>query len=186
MGGWKANVSYTLNTTDRPAVVYAVDCKGANGTGAFTEDIMPTLISDPPGKAHAVAYRMCSVNSGAWQSDNPEIGCYETDVACTLDGNTSPACNQGGVFVVSADCSNGTIDPDKTCTLQAKPNGGRSLNCMPILIFDARGNGEGGVSPTLTGDHQDRITDYTALVVSRKQDSDGSENPKLQKPFGRQ
>ena len=24
----------------------------------------------------------------------------------------------------------------------------------------------GGVSPTLTGDHQDRITDYTALVVS--------------------
>lgn len=32
-------------------------------------------------------------------------------------------------------------------------------------IYDARGNGEGGVSPTLTGDHQNRITDYTAIVL---------------------
>lgn len=34
-----------------------------------------------------------------------------------------------------------------------------------IRIYDARGNGEGGVSPTLTGDHENRITDYTALVL---------------------
>ena len=34
-----------------------------------------------------------------------------------------------------------------------------------FLIFDARGNGGGMISPTLTGDHQDRITDYTAIVV---------------------
>lgn len=33
------------------------------------------------------------------------------------------------------------------------------------LIFDARGNGKGGVSPTITGDHQNRITDYTAIVL---------------------
>ena len=76
---------------------------------------------------------------------------------------------------MSVDCRNATIDANKTHTLQAKPNGGQSLNCMPVLIFDARGNGEGWVSPTLTGDHQDRITDYTALVVSKKPDSDGSE-----------
>ena len=31
-------------------------------------------------------------------------------------------------------------------------------------IFDARGNGEGNISPTITGDHQNRITDYTAIV----------------------
>lgn len=34
-----------------------------------------------------------------------------------------------------------------------------------VLIFDARGNGMGGVSPTITGDHQNRITDYTAIVL---------------------
>ena len=32
-------------------------------------------------------------------------------------------------------------------------------------IYDARGNGGGVISPTLTGDHQNRITDYTAIVV---------------------
>lgn len=31
-------------------------------------------------------------------------------------------------------------------------------------IFDARGNGNGRVCPTLTGDHESRITDYTAIV----------------------
>lgn len=142
---------------------------------------MPTLIADSEGKAHAVCYRLCSTGSNSWKSDNPDTGCYETDVAPTLDTKADPTCNQGGVFVVSVDCRNATIDADKTHTLQAKPNGGRSLNCMPILIFDARGNGEGGVSPTLTGDHQDRITDYTALVVSRKQDSESTEKAGLPK-----
>lgn len=32
-------------------------------------------------------------------------------------------------------------------------------------VWDSRGNGEGGVSPTLTGDHENRITDYTAVAV---------------------
>ena len=31
-------------------------------------------------------------------------------------------------------------------------------------VYDARGNGDGEVVPTLTGDHEDRVTDYTALV----------------------
>lgn len=32
-------------------------------------------------------------------------------------------------------------------------------------VFDARGNGDGQTAPTLTGDHQNRITDYTAIVM---------------------
>lgn len=31
-------------------------------------------------------------------------------------------------------------------------------------VYDARGNGDGSTVPTLTGDHQNRITDYTALA----------------------
>lgn len=34
-----------------------------------------------------------------------------------------------------------------------------------VLVFDARGNGGGAICPTITGDHQNRITDYTAVVV---------------------
>ena len=35
-------------------------------------------------------------------------------------------------------------------------------------IFDTRGNGDGQIVPTITGDHESRITDYTALAVERK------------------
>lgn len=42
-------------------------------------------------------------------------------------------------------------------------------------IFDARGNGGGGISPTITGDHQNRITDYTAIVIEYDEDICGEE-----------
>lgn len=35
-------------------------------------------------------------------------------------------------------------------------------------IFDARGNGDGQIAPTITGDHENRITDYTAIAIERK------------------
>lgn len=33
------------------------------------------------------------------------------------------------------------------------------------VIYDARGNGDGRTCPTITGDHENRITDYTAIVT---------------------
>ena len=39
----------------------------------------------------------------------------------------------------------------------------------PTVVYDARGNGNGNISPTLTGDHQNRVTDYTALCVGNGQ-----------------
>jgi DNA (cytosine-5)-methyltransferase 1 len=35
-------------------------------------------------------------------------------------------------------------------------------------VFDARGNGDGKIVPTITGDHENRITDYTAIAIERK------------------
>lgn len=34
-----------------------------------------------------------------------------------------------------------------------------------VKVFDARGNGDGQIVPTITGDHENRITDYTAIAV---------------------
>jgi site-specific DNA-cytosine methylase len=36
----------------------------------------------------------------------------------------------------------------------------------PAVVYDARGNGDGTVAPTMTGDHQNRVTDYTGVVVT--------------------
>lgn len=35
-------------------------------------------------------------------------------------------------------------------------------------VYDARGNGDGQTSPTITGDHNNRVTDYTALCVRER------------------
>lgn len=35
-------------------------------------------------------------------------------------------------------------------------------------VFDARGNGDGQIVPTITGDHENRIIDYTAIAIDRK------------------
>jgi DNA (cytosine-5)-methyltransferase 1 len=33
-------------------------------------------------------------------------------------------------------------------------------------VFDARGNGDGKTVPTITGDHESRVTDYTAILTA--------------------
>lgn len=35
------------------------------------------------------------------------------------------------------------------------------------VVYDARGNGDGKIVPTITGDHENRITGYTAIVTER-------------------
>lgn len=58
-----------------------------------------------------------------------------------------------------------------TGTLRAQEKGHPPL----VLVYDARGNGDGAISPTITGDHQNRITDYTAIVLEVKSDGKESE-----------
>ena len=49
-------------------------------------------------------------------------------------------------------------------------NGNASGRNTPIvLVYDARGNGGGATAPTITGEHQSRITDYTAIVVEENE-----------------
>lgn len=49
-------------------------------------------------------------------------------------------------------------------TLPAMDNGGANSQAV---LYDARGNGDGVLCPTLTGDHENRVTDYTAITVYR-------------------
>ena len=48
------------------------------------------------------AFGICSKDSNAMKSDNPNSGFYEADSSRTLDGNGgNPSCNQGGIAVVA-------------------------------------------------------------------------------------
>jgi DNA (cytosine-5)-methyltransferase 1 len=37
------------------------------------------------------------------------------------------------------------------------------------VVYDARGNGNGEIVNTITGDHENRVTDYTAIVLNERQ-----------------
>lgn len=54
------------------------------------------------------------------------------------------------------------------------------LSCK---TYDPRGNGDGEICCTITGDHQSRITDYTAILLEKKMVFDGSRRHGYE-PFG--
>lgn len=72
----------------------------ACGTHASGPHLTKTLVTSA---ADAKVYGICSFDSNAMKSDNPESGIYEADSARTLDLNGgNPACNQGGMAIVQS------------------------------------------------------------------------------------
>lgn len=118
--GVKEDVCYTLNTIDRPAVAFALDCRNM----AANEELSATLQAKSNG-GQSLNYI------------NPV--CY----AATTEPN----------MVVCDDCSPAIRSRD-----YKDPN---------IVCYDARGNGDGKTSPTITGDHNGRITDYTSVIIEK-------------------
>jgi len=57
---------------------------------------------------------------------------------------------------------------ERSPTLNAECGGNK-----PAICYDARGNGGGTIASTMTGDHQRRVTDYTALVMESGQPNAG-------------
>jgi len=57
-------------------------------------------------------------------------------------------------------------DGDPMFTLQQSQQHG-------VFTYDARGNGDGAVVNTMSGDHQNRVTDYTALVLRNREGKPG-------------
>lgn len=113
---------------------------------------------------------------------------WRENICYTLNTVDRPA------VAYSADCRNMQLNEEISGTLQAKENGGYSLNYQnpkrgeyvesevgstllahlaveprDIVVYDARGNGDGQIVPTLTGEHESRVTDYTALAVGNGQ-----------------
>jgi DNA (cytosine-5)-methyltransferase 1 len=159
-------------------VVLAVDCRNGtedpnvNGTLQAKSNGGWNYNSNNVVREKATPYGICSYESNAFKSSNPHSAIYKADTARTLDNNGgNPACNQGGIAVVDK-CypieGNGARpshfgsgygkDGDPSFTLNHVEQHG-------VATYDARGNGDGNIACTLTGDHQDRVTDYTALVV---------------------
>jgi hypothetical protein len=98
-----------------------------------------------------------------WRSETGTIE-YEEERAPCLQANMPPNVCKKEVW------------PEKTRSLVARADGSPCIDRGQPFIYDARGNGDGKIANTLTGDHQNRISDYTALAalpiaISSKQQS---------------
>lgn len=136
------------------------------------------FVAEPPK-----AYSFDSLASNSMKSSNPHSGCREVEIAKTLDTSPpNPAKNQGGIAILDVlpfdttqitSPQNGNNphfgDPCHPLAATAHPPAAVCLNYInPVaepLIYDARGNGDGISSPTMTGDHNSRVTDYTAITL---------------------
>lgn len=178
--------------------------EGLRGNFAQSREAREETAADAVGSAGG-DYRVFDIagtTSNSMKSPTQDSCFRERKVTRTLDTWVdTPECNQGGnVVVYAADCRNLRLTEEVSGTLQAKENGGYSLNYQnpvvyqnpkygeyveseigstllahlaawptDIVVYDARGNGDGKIVPTLTGDHESRVTDYTALAVGNGQ-----------------
>lgn len=170
--GEDGDPAYTLQANHEHGVCYCIagnivdrsDTAGANGLGA-KEEVGYTLNTID---RHVVAYSINPLSSNSMKSANPHSGFNETNVSKTLDcSDANPTKNQGGLAIVQPmpiQNKTGTLSPGAHV---GSYNGQDAYNDMLVRcrVFDARGNGDGKIVPTITGDHENRITDYTAIAV---------------------
>ena len=122
--GWRKDVSYTLNTVDRPAIAFT---QNQRDEVRDLGDVAGSLAAESGMKQQTYVVAGFSYGQGAKARS---IG-YQEEVSPTI-------------------------------------RSGEGSNQKPC-VYDARGNGNGEIVPTITGDHQSRVTDYTAICVGNGQ-----------------
>jgi len=76
----------------------------------------------------------------------------------------------GEMYTLDATDRHSVVYPDTARTLTAEHDGSWCVDKGPnVVCYDARGNGCGEIAMTMTGDHESRVTDYTAICVGNGQ-----------------
>ena len=141
-------MSYTLNTMDRHAVAYGVPLGfRAENTREYEEKATTVCNGTRPGYCNAVVYAVDCRNAKVDSKTNGTLQANESGTSLNLNNVVIMATGQANAEVT------GNVIPCLNC------------NHEQPIVFDARGNGDGKAVPTITGDHENRVTDYTAVCV---------------------
>ena len=157
--GWRDDdISFTLNTVDRPAV-YAIENHPADSRVRVSGDGIVQTLSSRMGTGGGNT-PMCMICIGNGQVDSLGMqekadalncmhdqqaiisidrvsfnqgknACYNINISD--DGIAPSQIAKGPSAVCAVDCRNGTENPDINGTLQSKPNGGMSLNLQNVV-----------------------------------------------------
>lgn len=151
----ESETMFTLNATDRHGVCYLLNDQGGQSMAVEDGRVSPTLRAE----SHAHEPIICVAFVAGQGAKANGIGWAE-EQAPTLR-------TDGGLSAM----------PTVLCRAHGQANAETLEECSPSLtcnheqpiVFDARGNGDGKVVPTITGDHESRVTDYTAIVAFSKE-----------------
>lgn len=181
----KPNGGYSLNFQNPIAYTMKIrsGCEGG-GKGALVQTeksaTLSTLqdqtvfqavpvLNDQGGSVMDVSYDVTGALRAQEHGHQPIVfDARENGVSKTLDcSDANPTKNQGGLAIVQPmpiQDKTGTLSPGAHA---GSYNGQDAYNDMLVRcrVFDARGNGNGKIVPTITGDHESRITDYTAIMM---------------------
>lgn len=127
---------------------------GATGSRIAGNDRPVPVLNDQGGGVMGVSYNVTGTLRAAEHGHQPIV----------FESNAQPV-------VLESNQMHATATQTGICpTLSASMGMGGGY--IPMItdrkVFDARGNGDGQIVPTITGEHENRITDYTAIAIERK------------------
>lgn len=149
---------FTISAGHEHAVAYTLKirsgCEGGGKGALIQEDMSATLATNNDQYLFQPVDMILDDQGGQQISVRSDGKC--PTLRAETHGNLPPvlcmATQQGGAEIMVNKCH--------TITASA----GMSGNNQPVLCYDARGNGDGKTVSTLTGDHENRITDYTTVL----------------------
>ena len=138
---------YTLDTASRHAVCYpeTARCLTARYDGSPCADRGQNVVCYAPVGNHCGSYE-------------------DSSVSATLQTKYHYGSGGDAAAVVYSSGAHGTL----TEGVGTVGTGTRAVHEM-VAVYDTRGNSDGSTVPTLTGDHQNRVTDYAAVCVGNGQ-----------------
>ena len=161
---------FAPSITPGQATAGAVENGAGTANGVYAEELVPTLNAECGGNKPACAYTL-KIRSGCEGGGKGAL--VQTEKSATLSTLQDQTlfvaeptfCIQGNTI----NCYAATTEPNMVICNDCSPAiRSRDYKDPNIVCYDARGNGDGMLSPTITGDHNSRITDYTAVVIEKK------------------
>lgn len=155
------------NGVIQPVVdAHILDDQGGSQISVRSDGKCPTLRAEAHGNVPCV---LESAGFEAGQSMAGGIG-YQDEVAATLAAQCSGT--EPTVCIKEAlpfDTTQVTSPMNYSNPKWGDPCHPLAAGAHPPAVvckcYDARGNGDGSIAPTITGDHNNRVTDYTSVVV---------------------
>ena len=184
------NVSPCIGGQHQATVGVVAAFKGGQGAKAggigYQEDVAPTLTHTPSGTQGApdVVYPSVTRTLTAEHDASPCIDRGQNMLCYALKGNAidrntaqnGKPWSDGASYTLDATDRHGVCyapngnhcgnyeEADVSATLQTRYHYGSGGDAAAV-VYDCRENGDGEHVPTLTGDHGNRVTDYTAVSV---------------------